>query len=310
MGIVPVYGYTLYRRDEIAFSTNRLSRELSTMRKITSMTMLVSLVLLVLNSIVLYVVPEGRVAYWADWRFWGLTKTEWGDQHVTIGFLFIAAGLLHLYYNWAAIKNYMKNRLKEIRVFTLPFNVGLLVTVLVSVMTYFHVPPVNLILELGAHFKETGAEKYGEPPYGHAERSSLKMFTKKEGIDLDGAMALLRQKGLEVGGPDQTLLAISQDNGMTPQQVYMVIKPAARDLETPPAGDAPSFPDEPKPGFGRKTLEQVCTELQLEYATVARGLQAKGLTVEAGKTIHEIAEASGKEPMEIFEAMRAVVVGE
>lgn len=280
------------------------------MRKITSMTMLVSLVLLVLNSIVLYVVPEGRVAYWADWRFWGLTKTEWGDQHVTIGFLFIAAGLLHLYYNWAAIKNYMKNRLKEIRVFTLPFNVGLLVTALVTVMTYFHVPPVNLILELGAHFKEAGAEKYGEPPYGHAELSSLKMFAKKEGINLDEAMALLQQKGLGVRGPDQTLLAISQDNGMTPQQVYMVIKPAASAMKTPPAGDVPAFPDEPKPGFGRKTLEQVCSELQLEYATVAKGLQAKGLTVEAGKTIHEIAEASGKEPMEIFEAMRAVVLGE
>ena len=280
------------------------------MRKITSMTMLVSLVLLVLNSIVLYVVPEGRVAYWADWRFWGLTKIEWGDQHVTIGFLFIAAGLLHLYYNWAAIKNYMKNRLKEIRVFTLPFNVGLLITALVTVMTYFHVPPVNMILELGAHFKEAGAEKYGEPPYGHAELSSLKMFTKKEGIDLDEAMALLQQKGLAVRGPDQTLLAISQDNGMTPQQVYAVIKPAARALETPQAGNVPAFPDEPKPGFGRKTLEQVCTELKLEYATVAKGLQAKGVTVEAGKTIHEIAEASGKEPMEIFEAMRAVVLGE
>lgn len=280
------------------------------MRKITSMTMLVSLVLLVLNSIVLYVVPEGRVAYWADWRFWGLTKTEWGDQHVTIGFLFIAAGLLHLYYNWAAIKNYMKNRLKEIRVFTLPFNVGLLITALVTVMTYFHVPPVNMILELGAHFKEAGAEKYGEPPYGHAELSSLKMFTKKEGIDLDEAMALLQQKGLEVRGSDQTLLAISQDNGMTPQQVYAVIKPAARALETPQAVNVPAFPDEPKPGFGRKTLEQVCSELKLEYATVAKGLQAKGLTVEAGKTIHEIAEASGKEPMEIFEAMRAVVLGE
>jgi hypothetical protein len=280
------------------------------MRKIASMTMLVSLVLLVLNSIVLYVVPEGRVAYWADWRFWGLTKTEWGDQHVTIGFLFIAAGLLHLYYNWAAIKSYMKNRLKEIRVFTLPFNVGLLVTALVTVMTYFHVPPVNMILELGAHFKEAGAEKYGEPPYGHAELSSLKMFTKKEGIDLDETMALLRQKGLAVRGPNQTLLAISQNNGMTPQQVYAVIKPAARMLETPPAGNEPTFPDEPKPGFGRKTLEQVCTELQLEYGTVVKGLQAKGLTVEPGKTIHEIAEASGKEPMEIFEAMRAVVLGE
>lgn len=279
------------------------------MRKITSMTMLVSLVLLILNSIVLYVVPEGRVAYWADWRFWGLTKAEWGDQHVTVGFLFLAAGLLHICYNWAAIKSYLKNRVREIKVFTMPFNAGLAVTALVAVMTYFHVPPVTLILDLGAHFKEAGAEKYGEPPYGHAELSSLKMFTKKEGIDLDEAMALLQQKGLKVQGPEQTLLAISQENGMTPQQVYMVIKPASTVAEAA-SGSAPAFPDEPKPGFGRKTLEEVCVELKLDYALVASGLKAKGLKVEAGKTIHEIAEASGREPMEIFEAMRGVVLGE
>ena len=44
-------------------------------RKITSMTMLVSFVLLLVNSVILYVVPEGRVAYWADWHMGGLTKT-------------------------------------------------------------------------------------------------------------------------------------------------------------------------------------------------------------------------------------------
>ncbi len=280
------------------------------MRKITSMTMLVSLILLILNSIILYVVPEGRVAYWADWRFWGLTKTEWGDQHVTIGFLFTAAGLLHLYYNWAAVKAYMKNRMKEIKVFTLPFNVGLLITALVAVMTYFHAPPVNLVLDLGAHFKEAGAEKYGEPPYGHAELSSLKMFSQKEGIDLEKALRLLNEKGLQVAGAEETLLAISQKNNMTPQQVYAVIKPAKKETEQRTVGAAPAFPEEPKPGFGRKTLEEVCTELKLEYETVAKGLREKGLTVEAGKTIHEIAEASSKEPMEIFEAIRAVVLGE
>ncbi len=112
------------------------------MRKITSMTMLISFVVLIINSIILYIVPEGRVAYWADWRFWGLTKNEWGDQHVTIGFLFLLSGFLHLFYNWAAVKSYLKNRVKEMKIFTLPFNVGLLLTAVIAVMTYFHVPPV------------------------------------------------------------------------------------------------------------------------------------------------------------------------
>jgi hypothetical protein len=280
------------------------------MRKITSMTMLVSLVLLVLNSIILYVVPEGRVAYWADWHFWGLTKTEWADQHVTVGFLFLLAGLLHIYYNWAAVTSYLKNRLKEVRVFTPSFNTALLITAVVAVGTYFHVPPMSTVLAGGVWFKEAGAEKYGEPPYGHAELSSLKLFAQKEGIDLDKALALLKQAGLQTEGAGQTLVSIAQKNKLTPQQVYAVIKPARKAVEEPPEGAAPVFPDTPKPGFGRKTLEEACVELKIDYNAVSKGLQAKGMEIEAGKTIHEIAEANGKEPMEVFEAIRMVVLGE
>jgi hypothetical protein len=276
------------------------------MRKITSMTMLVSLGLLLLNSIVLYVVPEGRVAYWADWRFLGLTKTEWGDQHVTIGFLFVIASLLHLYYNWAAVKSYMKNKIKEMKVFTLPFNIALLVTVLVAVMTYFQVPPVSLVLDLGEHFKKTGAEKHGEPPYGHAELSSLKMLCQKEGVDLEKALELLALSGIIGGEGNQTVLAIAQANKLTPQEVYNIILPAKQKIQS--SGSV--FPDAPMPGFGRKSLDQVCNEFQLDCAAVVAGLQAKGLTIEAGKTIHDLATDNGREPMQMFEAIRSVVVGD
>jgi hypothetical protein len=276
------------------------------------MTMLVSFVVLILNSIVLYIVPEGRVAYWADWRFWGLTKTEWGEQHVTIGFLFLLAGFLHLFYNWAAVKSYLKNRVKKIKIFTKSFNVGLLLTVVVAGMTYFHIPPVSLVLQLGTHFKEAGAEKYGEPPYGHAERSSLKMFSQKEGLDLEKALTLLKQQGLQVAKDEETLLAIAKNNNLTPQQVFKIIQPAKKNVVAAAKDKtaAPTFPDMPTPGFGRKTLENICAELQIDCVATVKGLQAKGLTIEDGKTIHEIATANGKEPMAIFEAIRAVVLKE
>jgi hypothetical protein len=38
------------------------------LRKITSLTALLSFVLMLVTSIILYIVPQGRVAYWADWR--------------------------------------------------------------------------------------------------------------------------------------------------------------------------------------------------------------------------------------------------
>mgnify|MGYP000181594178 CR=1 FL=1 len=37
-------------------------------RKIASLTALLSFVVVIVTSIVLYIVPQGRIAYWADWR--------------------------------------------------------------------------------------------------------------------------------------------------------------------------------------------------------------------------------------------------
>ena len=85
------------------------------MRKITSLTALVSFLLLILNSVVLYIVPHGRVAYWSDWHLWGLNKTEWGNQHIIIGILFLLALFLHIYYNWKPIVSYLKNKARQLK---------------------------------------------------------------------------------------------------------------------------------------------------------------------------------------------------
>ena len=70
------------------------------LRKITSLTAALAFCVVVVTSVILYIVPQGRVAYWADWRLWGLTKEQWGDVHITVGLLFLLALVLHLFYNW------------------------------------------------------------------------------------------------------------------------------------------------------------------------------------------------------------------
>ena len=153
---------------------------------------------MVLTSIILYVVPQGRVAYWADWRFWGLTKTDWGNIHINLGLLFLIALFVHLYYNWKPLINYLKDKAKKIKVFTHEFNAALVITVVFILGTYLLVPPFSWVMSLNEHFKDSGAEKYGEPPYGHAELSSLKTFAKKLKLDLTKSMELLDQAGYPV----------------------------------------------------------------------------------------------------------------
>ena len=191
------------------------------------MTMFLTLVVLTINSIILYVVPEGRIANWADWYFLGLTKGDWGAQHTTIGFLFIFAGILHIYYNWKPIVAYMKNKAKEIKVFTGSFNVALALTVIFIVGTYYNVPPMSTIMEISEHFKDSAAKKYGDPPYGHAESSSLKMFTKRENLDLAKSLELLKAAGMPVTGEKDILREIADKAKKSPQQIYEIIKSAA-----------------------------------------------------------------------------------
>jgi uncharacterized membrane protein YedE/YeeE len=99
-------------------------------RKITSLTAGLAFIVMLVTSIILYVVPQGRVAYWADWKLWGLTKTDWGNIHINLGLLFLIALFLHIYYNWKPLINYLKDKSKRIKVFTSEFNAALIITIL------------------------------------------------------------------------------------------------------------------------------------------------------------------------------------
>lgn len=264
------------------------------------MTMLVSFVLCILTSIILYIVPQGRVAYWAGWHLWGLSKTQWSDLHINLGFLLLIAGFLHLYYNWNVIAAYMKNKAREMKVLTPSLNVALLISLAVGVGTYFQIPPMSTVLNFGESFKDAAADKYGEPPYGHAELSSLKVFAKKVNLDLEKSKELLQARGIRFDNDQQSIGDIAGLNAMTPKQVYVVMKnAAAKKQET-------QFPDSPYPGFGRKVLADICNEFGLTVTDVLQGLAEKNIKATPEQTIKEIAAGADMDPHVFFEVLHDV----
>jgi hypothetical protein len=282
------------------------------MRKITSMTMVWSLIVLVFNSIVLYVVPEGRIANWADWRFWGLDKHDWSAQHTTVGFLFIFAAMLHIYYNWKPILNYMKDKAKKFKVFTAASSIGLGLTVIFVIGTYLDVPPMSTIVEFSEQIKEGAAKKYGDPPYGQAQSSSLKGFTSRMGLDLDRSMELLRDAGIEVTDDKEMVQDIAKRSGNTPQQIYDIIKPAgispaAPGAETHSEDGADKAMNPPKSGMGKKTITQLCEEIGQDCDMIIAGLKQRGMTIDPEQKLKDLAAENGTGPMQIYEAMVEIV---
>ena len=275
------------------------------LRKVTSLTAALSFLLMMVTSIVLYIVPQGRVAYWANWKLWGLTKTDWGNIHITLGFLFLIALVLHMYYNWKPLIAYLKDKARRLTVVTPEFNIALLLTVACLVGTYFAVPPFAWVITLNDHFKESGAKKYGEPPYGHAELSSLKTFAKKMNLDLEKSLRLLGEAGYGVADSDTTLQEIADKYDLAPQHVYETVKTAAIEPPSPPKGAA-QLPESPPPGTGNLTIETFIVQYDLNGESLMRGLKRMGIEASGNETLKQIAARHQTNPIDLYERIKTV----
>ncbi|MGA9477127.1 MAG: DUF4405 domain-containing protein [Desulfobacterales bacterium] len=273
-------------------------------RKITSLTAALAFILMVLTSIILYIVPQGRVAYWADWRLWGLTKTDWGNIHINLGLLFLIALFLHIYYNWKPLMSYLKDKAKQ-KVLTPEFNVALAITAASIVGTYLLVPPFSWVMALNDHFKDAGAEKYGEPPYGHAELSSLSTFANKMGFDVKESLLLIKMAGLQVESDQQTLADIGRLNHVPPQKIYLAMKPAtgSPSMNT---GRQQKLPDEPPPGTGNLTLADLCNQYDFKTKIVLEGLSRLKIEAREDMEVKKIAEANHISPLDVYEKIKSV----
>ncbi|MDZ7761587.1 MAG: DUF4405 domain-containing protein [Desulfovermiculus sp.] len=268
-------------------------------RKIVSLTALLSLLLVVLNSIALYIAPQGRVAHWVDWRFLGLTKTQWSDQHILVGLLFLIALCLHIYYNWTPIIAYLKNKARKIKVFTLDFNIALALTVVFTIGAYAEVAPFRWVVDFSEAIKNSVAESQGEPPYGHAQDSALDTFAGKTGLDLADSLSRLKQAGIRMDNPEQTLLEIARQNKITPQNVYEAIQP-----DEMPAPDS-SLPKNPLQGLGKRTLSDICRQFGLDTAAVITILKNRDITATPDSSIRQIADQHGMEPADVYEIIKS-----
>jgi hypothetical protein len=171
--------------------------------------------------------------------------------------------------------------------------------------TYLMVPPFSWIMSLNDHFKDSGAVKYGEPPYGHAELSSLKTFAKKLKLDLTKSMELLDQAGYPVEDSMITLQTIGKLYNIPPQQIYETIKPALIVSERDSANKI-ALPESPPPGTGNLTLADFCTQYDLGNKVVILKLKGEEITASADLTLKQIAIQNQKSPIDLYEIIKNI----
>lgn len=277
-------------------------------RAFTSLCSLVSFILLVLTGIILYVEPQGRVAYWVKWDFLSLEKDQWGNIHVFSGLLFLIAGCFHVYYNWKPLIKYLSGKTENVLRYKREVLFSSVILLLIVISGIWSLPPLIYVAELGQRVKNAWVTSPDlEPPFGHAELASLKVFCKKQQIPLDKAMAELRSAGFTVDTPKSTLAEIAESRNTSGMSVYQVIKKLEAKPEPMEGGTVWTEEKVEETfsgtGIGNKTIGQIIDQLHLAPDTVYQRLKRMNIEAESDDRLKSLAEKHNTTPIKIMTAM-------
>jgi len=263
-------------------------------KKIISLTLSFSFLIMSITGVMLYIVPKGKVAYWADWQIFGLSKTQYGDIHITSMFLFLVVTIWHIYYNWKPLINYLRDSTKKVTLFKKEFLIALTLNTAFVVGTLIGVQPFQFALDINDDIKSYWEKEYGSPPYGHAEESSLSSFSRYMGVDVKKVIVLLKEKNIKVESSTQTLLEISKNNGVSPKVLSDIIKPkqgvATKGISS----------------LGRKTLDELSKMDKINLGKSLLFLEKKGFKATGQTRMREIANVLGVTPYEVFDKLKTL----
>jgi hypothetical protein len=256
-------------------------------RAFTALIVLWSFVVENITGIVLYIVPPGRIAHWTNWKLWGFTKDQWAALHTIFGYIFLIFAVIHIYYNWKPIMNYIKQKVKAGLRMRLELSISLILTVLIFVATATSIPPFSTVMDFGEKMKNSWEENTQEPFIPHAEEMSLSELIEQIGISPAEAEKLLEEKGMTIDNWDSLIKDIAKDFGTSPVSIYEILQKTP--LQKKQSGQ----------GYGWKTLENLAQELEIPIEDIMAFLDAKGVDALKDEVVRTVAEKNGMTPYEL-----------
>ena len=131
-------------------------------RRVTSLLMLFSFVIMVLSGIADFISPFGRLSMMIHWTFLGLDKMSWIALHIVFMVIFTLAGLIHIYLNFKPIKNYLKNKSRHMVIFTKEMVIALLITAGLFTATVYKYAPIESFVKLNKGFNDYWVQQFKE----------------------------------------------------------------------------------------------------------------------------------------------------
>ena len=274
-------------------------------RAFTALIVLWSFVVENVTGIVLYIVPPGRIAHWTNWKLWGFTKEQWAALHTIFGYVFLIFAVIHIYYNWKPIMNYLKQKIKSGLRMRKELAVSLVITILVFVATAVSLPPFSTVMDFGEKMKNSWEESRQEPFVPHAELMSFEEFIGQVGISKERAIKIFEDNGINIRATSDLIRDIAKDNDTSPAALYEILKSELPTPDRERLDDLTSQKKQPSGGgYGWKTLENLAQELNIPVPDIMDFLQSQGIDAKKDDVIRNVAEKHGLKAYELVDMIR------
>lgn len=264
-----------------------------------SMGMLIEMI----SGVVLYITPPGRYANWNNWTLWGLTKGEWGALHTIFGYVLLIIVGLHLYFNWRVVVHFFWSKVKNSFNLKKELAVSAALTILIFAGTLWGIPPFSTIMDWGEDAKHSWEANSGVASSRGNGRGGVSSHDTN-----NTNSAVTEQRGR---GRGSSTSGWNADGTIAPNQAGGSYANSGRGQgrggasQVAPQVDQVSF-NGGGGGYGRKTIEMICSENNVAVETGLSRLGANGVTADARASVRDLANSTGKRPSEIVQIVTGV----
>lgn len=262
-------------------------------RSVISFYIIISFIVMSISGIILYFAPPGRVAFWSEWTFIALTKEQWQSVHTIFTFIFVFAIAFHIYFNWKVIISYLKTKMDEGMKRRNELILASVFSVMVLVLTIANIAPFSAVMVFGEDLSESWSDENSEPPIPHAELLSLTEFAEVIDVEKDQIISKLKSNGLKVPSDTLTVKELAEINNITPQNVYEFVQ-SENNKVTLVEGS----------GYGKKSIEQISKDLNIELDVVMANLKEKGINAAPDDKIRDLARENDISPIELVKIIQ------
>jgi hypothetical protein len=263
-------------------------------RAFTALIVLWSFVIETVSGIVLYVVPPGRIAYWTNWKLWGMTKDDWAALHTIFGYVFLIFAVVHILYNWKPILSYIKKKVRTGLKARLELTTSLVISLVVTIATLAGLPPFSTVMDIGENLRYSWQESQREPFMAHAELLSFTEFANQIGVSEARAQEILGGRGIVVDDPEDVLKDIAARNDVSPSELYEIVLADLTPEEQEQAEKARPLPSgSTGAGYGWKSLQELSREMQIPMEKIQDYLRSRGIEAKPEDIIRDLAEKHG-----------------